>query len=63
MPLFEYECLNCGHVFEVMVKRGGSEVKPTCPECGKADVERLWSPFSGRSGNGTSCGSTAPGFR
>ena len=63
MPLIEYECLSCGHVFEVMVKRGGSVTKPTCPECGKAEVERLWSTFSGRSGNATSCGSKVSGFR
>lgn len=50
MPLFEYECRSCGHVFEVMVKPEGSGSKPTCPECGNADLERLWSPFSGRSG-------------
>jgi putative FmdB family regulatory protein len=63
MPLFEYECLNCGNVFEVMVRQGGSGTAPTCPECGKADLERLWSPFLGQSGKGESCGSGVPGFR
>ena len=63
MPLFEYECRSCGHVFEVMVKSEGSGSKPTCPECRNADLERLWSPFSGRSGKGVSCGGGTPGFR
>lgn len=63
MPLFEYECRGCGLVFEVMVKPGGSGAKPTCPDCGEADLERVWSTFSGRSQKAESCGGGVPGFR
>jgi putative FmdB family regulatory protein len=63
MPLFEYECMGCGHVFEVMVMRQGSGSKPTCPECKGLNVERVWSPFSGRSEKGESCGGGVSGFR
>ncbi|HYL80185.1 MAG TPA: zinc ribbon domain-containing protein [Candidatus Acidoferrum sp.] len=63
MPIFEYKCLSCSHVFEVMVQRTGSGPKPACPECGQADPERLWSPISGGTGKTGSCGGGVPGFR
>jgi putative FmdB family regulatory protein len=63
MPIFEYNCLNCGHIFEVMVQRGGSGSKPSCPECGQTDLERLWSPISDGRGKSGSCGDGVPGFR
>lgn len=64
MPIFEYKCLSCSHVFEVMVQRGGSsESKAICPECGQADLERLWSPISDGRGKAGSCGGGVPGFR
>jgi putative FmdB family regulatory protein len=33
MPLYEYQCESCGHVFEVIQKFSDSPVE-TCPECG-----------------------------
>lgn len=63
MPLFEYECLSCGHVFEVMLKRTEPTSRPACPECRKTDVERLWSPFAGRVGESGGCGTSPLGFR
>ena len=62
MPLFEYHCQNCGKVFEVFTQRRDRTVTPACPECGKTDVERIWSPFSGRISEGGSCTSTSLGF-
>lgn len=43
VPIYEFECRSCGHRFEELV---GSPVgletdDVRCPECGKADVERL----------------------
>ena len=64
MPIFEYKCLNCSHVFEKISQRdGSSESRLVCPECGQTDLERLWSPISdGRTGAG-SCGGGVSGFR
>jgi putative FmdB family regulatory protein len=43
MPLFEYRCRACQHVFEALV-RGG--VVPPCPACQGADLEKLPSLFA-----------------
>ena len=42
MPLYEYDCLDCGHRFETLV-RGESAVQ--CPQCASSKVERLLSLF------------------
>ena len=40
MPTYEYECLSCGHRFEVFQSITDEPVKK-CPECKKGDVRRL----------------------
>jgi len=43
MPLYEFRCRSCDHVFEVLVR---SAVLPAhCPACGAADPERIHSLF------------------
>ena len=49
MPIFEYECHECQHRFELLVL--GSDT-PACPECESADLERLMS-LSAVSSDGT----------
>ena len=44
MPLFEYRCESCGHVFEQLILKGSPE--PTCPACGASTVEKLLSMFA-----------------
>jgi putative FmdB family regulatory protein len=43
MPLFEYECQDCGTRFEELVMDGAT---PRCPACGAADARRLYSTVS-----------------
>lgn len=43
MPLFEYRCRACEHVFEALVRAGAV---PQCPSCAGADLERLPSLFA-----------------
>jgi putative FmdB family regulatory protein len=43
MPLYEYECRQCGHRFEALVR--ASET-PACPACQSADLERAISSFA-----------------
>ena len=62
MPLFEYQCMNCGKVFEVFTQRRELSSAPKCPACGKTDVERLLSSFSGTTSGGGSCATSFPGF-
>jgi putative FmdB family regulatory protein len=43
MPIYEYRCRGCAHVFETLVRTGDA---PACPACGVADLERLLSLFA-----------------
>jgi len=44
MPIFEYKCLSCGKIEEVLVKSGPG-TSPACPDCGKP-MEKQFSSFS-----------------
>ncbi len=51
MPLYEYECRDCGHHFEAFVTRGKV---PACPKCQSENLEKLLSVFGvGASGTGS----------
>jgi putative FmdB family regulatory protein len=39
MPTYEYECKDCGHIFDVFQSMSDAPLK-SCPKCGK-DVRRL----------------------
>jgi putative FmdB family regulatory protein len=45
MPIYEYACKRCGKRFEELVP-ARTEAKLSCPRCGSADLERLFSPFA-----------------
>jgi putative FmdB family regulatory protein len=42
MPFYEYQCKSCGHALEAMQKVSDAPLK-RCPECGKAQLQRLMS--------------------
>jgi len=42
VPLYEYNCNNCGHRFEKIVKFSDEPLK-VCPQCGKETIEQLLS--------------------
>lgn len=44
MPLFEYECANCGIRFEQLVFNNDSKI--ICRDCGSSKVTRLLSVFA-----------------
>jgi len=62
MPLFEYQCQNCGKVFEVFTQRRDLSALPNCPECGTAGVVHTLSAFSAPSGEVGGCGASFFGF-
>jgi putative FmdB family regulatory protein len=44
VPLYDFECRECGERFEAQVAQAE---RPLCPACGASDPERLISPFAG----------------
>ncbi len=42
MPIYEYQCNQCGKVFEELII-GSSREDIKCPDCGLTDVKRLMS--------------------
>jgi putative FmdB family regulatory protein len=43
MPIYEFECEDCGARFEELV---GAEAAAACPECGAGRTRRLYSAVS-----------------
>ena len=54
MPLYEYECPQCGKKFELRLSMADSDFDIKCPECGKGILKRIVSLFSSAS-SGDSC--------
>jgi len=57
MPLYEYECPECGRKLELRRSMTDSDRPTRCPECKKGVLKRVLSLFSSSS----SAGNCAPG--
>ena len=42
MPIYEYQCRKCNHVFDALQKASEGALRK-CPECGKLALEKLLS--------------------
>lgn len=42
MPIYEYGCSGCGHVFE-QVQKISDPTPSECPECGGSEIEKMMS--------------------
>jgi putative FmdB family regulatory protein len=51
MPLFEYECRECGERFEALVVESR---QAECPKCKSRNLQKLISTFSAGAGSGPS---------
>lgn len=49
MPLFEYECRDCGRRFEFLTRAGQT---PSCPSCESVDLQKQLSVFAVSGGSG-----------
>jgi putative FmdB family regulatory protein len=56
MPIYEFRCLECKEIFEVIVVSGNDDEEIKCSHCGAQTFERVLS-----SGNIASSGSPQPG--
>jgi len=53
MPIFEFRCLECSHVFEKLFVNSNEEVDIDCPECHATSFERVVSRASHVMGPGS----------
>ena len=56
MPIFEYQCDDCGTKFEKLVRR---DEKVLCPDCGESHLTAQFSTFAARA-NGKSSAEEMP---
>ena len=70
MPIFEFQCSECGHHFEELILGQIETAKLFCPKCKKPGAEKLLSIFSSGRGSskgafstsGAGCGSNSSRF-
>ncbi len=53
MPIFEFKCIQCSHVFEQIFVGSNHNVDLECPECHGEDLERVVSATNFVMGSGT----------
>lgn len=47
MPIYEFRCIKCGKIFELLkLKKEDDSIKMKCPKCKSAEVERVLSSVS-----------------
>jgi putative FmdB family regulatory protein len=54
MPIFEYQCQQCGHRFEKFRLARQAAEPPSCPQCQAVETRQLISRFSAPSAAATS---------
>ena len=60
MPIYEYECENCGEKFEQRRGIAESDSNVKCPKCGEKKPRRVFSAFASGSSSAGGCAPTAP---
>jgi putative FmdB family regulatory protein len=51
MPLYEYQCTECGHRFEVLQRMGEGADGLTCPRCHAPRLDKKFSTFASSAGS------------
>jgi putative FmdB family regulatory protein len=54
MPLFEFECSECGEPFEELVRSASAVDEVVCPCCGSQHVRKKISTFAAKVSGGSS---------
>lgn len=54
MPLFEFECSECGEPFEELVRSASAVDEVVCPCCGSQHVRKKISTFASKVSGGSS---------
>ena len=65
MPLYVYQCNECGETFEKMVRFSEADRMPVCPACKGEDTRKkittfasMGASFATSTGSSSSCGSS-----
>lgn len=53
MPIYEFKCEKCGHLFEYFAQKTGEQASE-CPQCGASDVKKQFSTFNAGDSNSSS---------
>ena len=59
MPVFEYQCKECGHVTSFLEKAGGIKAH-ACEKCGSRHTAKIFSVFAAKSAGSSSGSSSCP---
>lgn len=51
MPIYEYQCTSCSHIFELRRSYSEADAPTPCPRCGKTGARRLVSVFGAKTGS------------
>lgn len=51
MPIYEYKCKKCNHVFEVFQHIGADGSELNCPICKAPEPKKIFSTFATTGGN------------
>ena len=43
MPIYEYKCSHCGHIFEAFQRMGDDGANLMCPLCAKTNPQKIFS--------------------
>ena len=43
MPIYEFRCLKCDEIFELLFRSSDDPQEMKCPHCGNEDIERVLS--------------------
>ncbi len=59
MPIYEYHCSNCGHIFEKLQAIGADNSLLECPECHTPKPDRIFSAFAAKNSGSISSSSSS----
>ncbi len=60
MPLYEYRCDDCGHLFEILQRMDEGADGLSCPECGRERLQKQFSTFASAAAGGPAAAQMAP---
>jgi len=43
MPIYEFKCLKCGEIVDLLFKNRNEQIEIKCPLCGSTNLERIMS--------------------